>query len=219
MFQRGSREAGYGGGTGGSIARRTLETARFFLDQAESVGPGDRRALEHFLEAAIVFGRSVTFHLQRQFAGRAGFKEWYTQKQTEMANDPLLKFFKDKRNYILKEGPITIQKTVAIAITETIAVSAFVEARVIRGNPWFRRSPGIWLEDSRAAIGRLASRWRQKRQLARRRKQSQRATPTRAQERLHFEEPEWRERGATELLREYFAKLERLVENAEARFA
>ncbi len=45
--------------------RATLARARFFLRQAAACGTDDVEVAEHNLNAAIVFGRSVTFHLQR----------------------------------------------------------------------------------------------------------------------------------------------------------
>lgn len=202
-----------------SIARRTLERAQFFLERAELSGSDDRRALEHFLEAAIVFGRSVTFHLQKEFNARTGFKEWYAQRQEQMASDPLFKFFKERRNYILKEGPVPIQKAITVVVTESITLLSFVEARVKRAKPWYRRSSKIWWEDIREAIVRPLRRWQYERQLARKRKQHHQPTRSEIQERLHFEEPEWRDRAATDVLREYLLKLERLVGEAESRFA
>lgn len=201
-----------------SIARRTVERATFFLERAELCGTDDRKAFEHFLEAAIVFGRSVTFHLQKEFGHLAGFESWYGEKQAQMASDPVFGFFKDKRNYILKEGPIPVPKTAAVAVTGTITFSSFVEARVTRAKPWYRRRPKIWLEDVRTAIVRPVRRWQYERRLAKKRKQHQQPTPTEVHERLHFEEPEWRDRAATDVLREYLLKLERLVAEAESRF-
>jgi len=201
-----------------SIARRTLERAQFFLEQAKTSESGNRRAFEHFLEAAIVFGRSVTFHLQKEFNTCTGFKEWYEQKQEQMESDPLFKFFKEKRNYILKEGPVPVQKTITIGVTESFNLSLSVEARVKRAKPWYKRSPKIWWEDTKAAIVWPLQRWRYERRLARKRKQHQQPTRSEIQERLHFEEQEWRNRAATDVLQEYLHKLECLVEEAESRF-
>ena len=52
----------------------------------------------------ITFGRMVTFHLQKQLKYELGFKEWYSQKQIEMREDSLLKFFVNARNELEKEG-------------------------------------------------------------------------------------------------------------------
>ena len=42
--------------------------ARFFAAQAVAVSPQKRDEFGHFIEAAIVFGRSATFHLQKEYA-------------------------------------------------------------------------------------------------------------------------------------------------------
>lgn len=51
----------------------------------------------------ITFGRMITFHLQKQLKHELGFNEWYSQKQSEMREDPLLKFFVNARNELEKE--------------------------------------------------------------------------------------------------------------------
>lgn len=52
------------------------------------------------------FGRSVTLVLQNmRTIDRAGFDAWYAPYLKEMADDPLLQYFKNLRNEILKEGP------------------------------------------------------------------------------------------------------------------
>lgn len=202
-----------------SIAAQTLERANFFLDCAQPCAPSDRRAFEHFLEAAIVYGRSVTFHLQKEFSKCSGFGDWYREKQEEMERDPLFRFFLEKRNYILKEGPVSIQKTIAVTISETMVVSSFVEVQVIRGKPWYKRGPKILLQDLRAPLLQKYRKWKYERELARRRKiRDAQQRQTEVSEIPHFEEPEWRSRPATDLVREYLRKLTAVVNEAEMRF-
>lgn len=50
-----------------STGRRTLQKARFFLRRAQGTDIADREALVSYLESAIVFGRSVAPHLEREF--------------------------------------------------------------------------------------------------------------------------------------------------------
>jgi hypothetical protein len=52
------------------------------------------------LEAAIVFGRGVTFHLQKEYRRRPAFECWYCDQQSIMEADPIFKFFRDTRNFI-----------------------------------------------------------------------------------------------------------------------
>ena len=49
-------------------AAKTLAKARFFFSEAIRVGVNDRKAFCNYLEASIVFARSVTFHLQEELA-------------------------------------------------------------------------------------------------------------------------------------------------------
>jgi hypothetical protein len=199
-----------------SIAAKTLEKASFFLDQAETCP--DLDAFGHFLEAAIVYGRSVTFHLQKEFKNCSGFDVWYSEKQEQMTKDPLFSFLLKKRNYSLKEGPVSIQKTIAITITETVSVSDFVEVYITRGKPWYRRGLRILFEDLYSPLFQKFRKWRYERELCRQRKVRNKPQEAEVREIRHFEEPEWRTRPATDLVREYLQSLAALVKEGEALF-
>ena len=62
------------------------------------------------LRNCIVFGRSVTFVLQnlKSVVGEETFEKWYEPKQNEMKADPLMRFFVDARNEILKQGKLNV---------------------------------------------------------------------------------------------------------------
>ncbi len=51
----------------------------------------------------IILGRSVTFALQGMSKVEPRFYTWYAPYQQEMKNDPLFRFFKNKRNGIVHE--------------------------------------------------------------------------------------------------------------------
>jgi hypothetical protein len=201
-----------------SIAAQTVGRASFFLDHAEACASSDRRAFEHFLEAAIVYARSVTFHLQKQFSNDAGFDDWYRGRQEEMGRDPLNRFLLEKRNYILKEGPVSIRSTISVTISETIVASDFLEVQVIRGKSWYKRSLQILFEDLRAPLLQKYLKWKHEREVARRRKTLDAQQQSEISELLHFEEPEWSSRPATDLVREYIRNLTVIVNEAEMRF-
>lgn len=131
-----------------SVAGVTLEKARFFVDQAGQADPNDREAIANYLEAAIVFARSITFHLQSQFAHISGFGEWYAEQQKRLADDHLSRFMLHQRNYVLKVGPASLKRIVGVTFTESIMLSDEVSVRVVRGKPWYRRSPRILLLDA-----------------------------------------------------------------------
>ena len=201
-----------------STASHTLGRANYFLERAKACVRVDRAAFEHFLEAAIIYGRSITFHLQKEFAGAQGFDEWYGRKKAAMEGDPLFRFLKEKRNYVLKEGPVSIQKTSFLSMFETVNISDILEVQVIRGKPWYKRGIRILLADLRGTLIQSYRKWKYNRQVARQRKIIQRPHKTEMIEILHFEEPEWKERAATDLVQEYLYKLSILIAEAEKLF-
>jgi len=202
-----------------SVASQTLGRANFFLDYAETYAFVNRQAFEHFLEAAIVYGRSVTFHLQKEYSKKSPFDDWYREKQEEMRKDTLFQFFLNKRNYILKEGPVSIRKTTAVNITETAIASDFVEVQVVRGRPWFKRGPKTLFGDLCAPLLQKYHKWKYERDLFRKRNKRNEQQQSEVREFLHFEEPEWHDRPATDLVREYLRKLATIINDAEMRFS
>jgi hypothetical protein len=201
-----------------SNARETLDKARFFLTEAENAGLDDRKRLERMIEAAIVFGRSVTFHLQKEFAHVDGFSNWYVEQQRKMREDPLCVFFLEKRNFILKEGPVPIGKTITVTMTEAIAVSSSFSARVLRGKPWYRRHPRILVQDLLRPMREAWSDLKVRQTRRRRRQAFVDAAQSQAQEYLHFDDPDWKARPALDVLDEYLEKLKPVVDEAEEKF-
>lgn len=200
-----------------SNARETLEKARFFLQEARDAAPVDRKRLEKFVEAAVVFGRSVTFHLQKEFSHQDGFDIWYAAQQQRMREDPLCGFFLSKRNFILKEGPVSVRKTIIVTINEAIALSSSFSAKVTRSRPWYRRSARILVQDLLSPFREAISKWKARRRRQKRRRAAK-ASKSRTEEILHFEDPGWNDRSALDLIGEYLAKLEPVVADAEGKF-
>ena len=60
------------------------------------------------LQAFIIFARSVTFIMKKEYSEKHGFNEWYQRKEEEMRNDELLRFFKDARNITIHEKPLDV---------------------------------------------------------------------------------------------------------------
>jgi hypothetical protein len=59
--------------------RNPLTRARFFLAQAEALPGTEQEAFDHFLQAAIVFGRSVYQYLQSLADATGvdpGYRKW-----------------------------------------------------------------------------------------------------------------------------------------------
>ena len=80
--------------------RHPISRARFFLRLSDVSRLDEREHFEAFLEASIVFARAALHHLPFLFDGRPGWKSWWDS----LAHDPAVEFFKEKRNWILKEG-------------------------------------------------------------------------------------------------------------------
>ena len=209
-----------------SLAKVTLTKARYYFDQTE-LSVADRAAFEREIETAIVTARSVTQHIQSEFMYQPGFGHWWSPYQQMMDQDPLFKLFRNTRNFILKEGPVDVHKVITASPRVIAVVSVVVEARVIRGKPWYRRSPTILWQDFHAAMMRPIRKWLRHREIARQRPQDQEQPSRQATESFYFDDPqwrhrpapEWRNRPALELLREYLDRLEEIVNAAEAKFA
>lgn len=198
-------------------ASHTLARARFFLEAAEAAATrNEREALGHYLDSAIVFGRSVTFHLQKELAHHPGFDRWYELKQAEMAADPVMGVLKDMRNLILKQRAGRLNKTVHVGIVAELRLTATLDSVVIRARPWCRRSPKILLQDSRAWLRR---RWRMaKTKLRPSRPPKARRDRVRVRETFYLEAAGLEDRSAFEVVREYLDKLEGVVIDAGRQF-
>lgn len=157
-----------------TTARRTLAKARFFLARGEEAGSTDREAFCHFLEAAIVFARSVTLHLQKEFRHRNGFDSWYQGWQMRMRGDALCSFLTEQRNYVLKEGPLGVRKNVSVEIAATVFFEESVQVVVKRGRPWYRRPLRILIEDATWPLRQWWHERRQRREGDRRRREAMR---------------------------------------------
>ena len=202
-----------------STASLTLAKAQLFLNQARQADPNDREKTMANLEAAIVFGRSVTFHLQSQFAHAPGFDTWYAKQQDFLRAQHLSRFLLEQRNYVLKVGPAVVHRIVDVSITERLFLRDEVTVQVIRGQPWWHRSLKVLLEDALYP-------WRQRIHLWKERREWGKAVKERVQEsaevstsdELHFSDPEWKDSPAMPLVGKHLAVLSGIVSDAESRF-
>jgi len=206
------------------VARFKLEQARFFTTRASEAIPAQREAFLYFIDAAIVFARSVTFCLKKEYMHKSGFCSWYLSKTEMMNEDPIFDFFLNMRNYILKEGTAGVYRIVRVSGKAKIGFSSFAELNVIRGQLWYRRSPKILWEDLRVIITKPIRRWLWKCKIKLKNLQLQRQsrvkmTKTKITEKeFFFSNPKWKDRPACDLLKEYLNKLEQIVAEAETRF-
>jgi hypothetical protein len=203
-------------------ASETLKKSRFFLDRARKAARSDRDAFGAFLEAAIVFSRSVTFHLQKELSGRPGFEEWYPTQQARLAQNAESRFLLEQRNYLLKEGPLQARRIVSVTGTASITITASASIRVIRGDPWYRRSPKVLWEDAtrpfKAKMRRRAERRRQMAAAAERRKR-QAEEASKSKDEMYFVGSEWSQKPALEMVSDHLKLLAQIVDEATRHFA
>jgi len=208
-----------------SLARLKIEQARFFEARAsEAISAQQRVAFYNFIEAAIVFARSVTLFLQKEYTHKPGFNNWYSSKREMMKKDPIFAFFLEKRNYVLKEGSAGVYRVVHLISKAKIGFSSFAEINVLRGQPWYHQSPKILWEDLRTVIMKPIRRWLWQRETKRKNLQLHRQSKVEAiktemtYDDFFFNDPKWKDRPVCDLFQEYLNKLEQIIAEAETRF-
>lgn len=115
------------------LAEEKLEEAKYFLDKLVGSTENERHVkfnVSAFLSAA----RSVTLYLQKEFHDNPNFQSWYISKQKEMKRDSLLEFFKEKRNFVLKEEYGKFRQHLGATIPENIHVAESVLVKLVRAN-------------------------------------------------------------------------------------
>lgn len=93
--------------------RHAVSRARFFLERAEECKIDEREAFEAYLEAAIIFGRTALHRLKIQYGKDPNWdKAWWDS----LLNDPSVVFFRDERDFILKEGPPKLGQVIRLPL-------------------------------------------------------------------------------------------------------
>src|SRR5215216_1354200 len=86
------------------MARRTLNAAQFFYEQAGRVASRlDQH--DYYIEAAIVFAWMVLEHLEEEFRATRGAEKWIRNNKE---SNPLIQELKKQRNSISHDQPIAI---------------------------------------------------------------------------------------------------------------
>src|SRR5271157_5071568 len=86
-----------------SLIEDKLDESRFFLSKMISSGDNVIE-FRYYFSAYVSACRSVTFVLQAVMKGVPGFAEWYSEKQNQLNQNLLARFFVERRNETLKEG-------------------------------------------------------------------------------------------------------------------
>ncbi len=200
-----------------SGARQTLEMVRLLLDMAEDQVVGERKKFSALFQSAIVFARSITFHLKKEYTHQPGFEDWYSAHEVSLRADPLARFILKTRNFSLKEGTPPFTRHIVAEMHETVRVVVGMDAVIIRAQPWFRRTPKILWADMIHVAKRIVTKWRRQRE-RRRVQKPEREQVARVTQTWKFDDPDWDDRPALHLVREYLDKLQSIVMEAEERF-
>jgi hypothetical protein len=204
-------EAVGGGAQRLGAARATLERARFFLRHAVICGTEDPVGFEHYINACVVFGRSVTFQLQNEFKHYPGFDDWYEPLRTKMKEDKLCLFFHEARTFIIhKEGSVRTREQVTRSRVVGILPMGWIELPA---------GDAAWHRRFRAAALRPYHRLKLKWFFFRERRRARRLPIEMVSVDLHFENAgAYGATPALQLTREYLVRMEAMVEEAERHF-
>ena len=191
-----------------SGTQHKLRETKYFLKQMEETASSDREALTHNLNAFLSAARSVRYFLKREFQGADGFTDWWKEKESDWPHpdkndfreieDPVRAanaYFWKARNTTIHEG--LIQPTASFGVFRGILVEVDYE-RTEDGQLIFPPKPVV----------------RDVRDLRDEEPAADGATP----ENPTYYFVDFRDKDVLTLSREYLARLEALVAEAERKF-
>jgi hypothetical protein len=205
-----------------ATARDTIEKARYFLEQAQNAErdvniSSARLPFIATLEAAIISGRSTLDHLRNEFASKPGYRQWHDAEWQRLMTCPLFIFLNDRRQWIVHRAAEKVNLTFNVSVVMSASARVVCDAIVIRGQPWYRRSPKIlwrdWM-DSRAARRRLEEPVKDPPTQPQPGPEPQ----TQPEQIFYFADPDWKSKPARLLVAEYIDLMEQVVAAAESRF-
>jgi hypothetical protein len=74
-------------------------------------GGKDDDTIRSCVNAYIAHARSVTFVMKKESSQHPDLEKWYEEKSEHLKQDPLMRFFNEKRRYTIHKGVITPQKS------------------------------------------------------------------------------------------------------------
>ncbi len=92
-------------------SRQAVARARFFLDGAKTCSGDAHVEFEAYIEAAIIFSRAALHRTHTKYRHHPGCPNWWHS----LAGNPAVKFFRNERDWILKEAPPKIRQIVFLA--------------------------------------------------------------------------------------------------------
>jgi len=93
-----------------------------------------------------------------------------------------------------------------------------ISVQIIRGRPWYRRSPKILIADLLYPLRQNVRLWQERRRWRRQVKESAKSSTAVTRDALYFTDPEWKGTPALDLVDQQLIILADIVKQAEARF-
>ena len=88
-------------------ARHKIDEARFFLNKL-ATATTQLKEFQYYVSAFVTAWRSVTFVLQKSYAGNAEFARWYADRIASIRAMEHAKALLDLRNIVQKEGTLPV---------------------------------------------------------------------------------------------------------------
>ncbi|MBK8674829.1 MAG: hypothetical protein IPN27_00125 [Cellvibrionales bacterium] len=104
-------------------ARHAISRAEFFCNLANKCSSDERDNFEAFLEASIIFGRSVMYHLQFRHGKSHHWGNWWNS----MAGNPAVEFFRQYRDVVVKEGSPKVGQRIGFSPVSSAAELYYFE--------------------------------------------------------------------------------------------
>ncbi len=104
-------------------SRTALARAEFFLHLAEECRPDQRAEFEAYVDASIIFARTALHRLKNKYSHNPSWAAWFAQ----LKGNPAVEFFRENRDFLLKENPAKIGQVISFNHITTAAQLYFFE--------------------------------------------------------------------------------------------
>jgi hypothetical protein len=186
-------------------AKETITKARYFLSRAldaetSSGALADRLPYAANLEAAIVYARASIEHLKADFAPKyndSGYRTWHDSVWRKFdADDPVFKYFYNRRNFILHQHPEKTTAQVNIETNLSVEISVSLTMVITRGDGSTETRECTSAKPTKPPA----------------------AVDTKQSQHFFFEDSDWRSKPAVMYVEEFIMSCERFISEAEDRF-
>lgn len=101
------------------LEQAKINEAKYFLTQMTAL-VNDRSAFNFNLSAFLAAARSALLYAHKEAQPQSGGQAWY---DGQVAGNPIVKFFKDKRNVSIHEIPVSPAAKIGVSIADAIHVA------------------------------------------------------------------------------------------------